>query len=100
MSFKKKYPVESLINENEEEVFNVIDEVMAKGKDICACQDCMMDIAAIALNNLTPHYRVFLVRPIHRDSEYVKARLQKVEEAVQKALAVVKARPHHNSMRP
>ncbi|MBL7170909.1 MAG: late competence development ComFB family protein [Candidatus Omnitrophica bacterium] len=96
MSFKKKYPVENLINENEEEVFKIIDKILAEEKDICLCPDCMMDVAAIALNNLEPRYRVFLVRPVHRDSELISARLRKVEEAVRNALAIVKKSPHHN----
>ena len=95
MSFKEKYSVESLINENVEEVFKAIDKVLAEGEGFCTCQDCMLDVAAIALNNLQPNYRVFLMRPIHRDSEIVQSHLQKVEEAVRQAIAVVKKRPHH-----
>lgn len=95
MSFKEKYPVESLINENVEEVFKTIDKVLAEGEGFCTCQDCMLDVAAIALNNLQPNYRVFLLRPIHRDSEIVHEHLEKVEEAVRSAVAVVKKRPHH-----
>jgi len=97
MSFKRKYPVENLINENEEEVFKIIDKILDEEKDICLCPDCMMDVAAIALNNLAPHYRVFLVRPVHRDSELITRRLRKVEEAVRKAVAVVKKSPHHDT---
>jgi len=97
MSFKKKYPVENLINENEEEVFKIIDKILTEEKDVCLCPDCMMDVAAIALNNLEARYRVFLVRPVHRDSELISARLRKVEEAVRKAIAIVKKSPHHNT---
>jgi len=97
MFFKEKYPVQNLINENEDDVFKVIDKILDEQKDICLCPDCMMDIAAIALNNLEPRYRVFLVRPVHRDSEIIHVRLQKVEEAVRKALTIVKARPHHDT---
>jgi competence protein ComFB len=96
MSFKEKYPVGSLINENEEAVFTMLDKLLAELKDICTCQDCMMDVAAIALNNLKPNYRVFLLRPVHRDDGLVKAHFKEIEEAVRKALAVVMARPHHD----
>ena len=96
MSFKEKYSVESLINENVEEVFKAIDKVLAEGEGFCTCQDCMLDVAAIALNNLQPNYRVFLIRPVHRDSEIVYKHLKKVEEAVRKAVAIVKKRPHHH----
>ena len=98
MSFKKKYHAESLINENEEQVFELIEKICAEGeeKSVCACQDCILDIAAIALNNLQPNYRVFLVRPIHRDEEVVMVHLQKVEEAVRRAIATVEKRPHHD----
>lgn len=96
MSFKGEYPVESLINENEDCVFRTIENVLASGVDICRCKDCMLDVAAIALNNLKPYYRVFLVRPVHCDSEFIEARLRKVEEEVRKAIEIVRLRPHHN----
>lgn len=95
MSFKDKYPVKALINENEEQVFKAIDNIMAKEKDICTCQDCMLDVAALALNNLMPSYRVFLMRTVHRDSELVNSHLRKVEEAVCQAIAVVRKKPNH-----
>ena len=95
MSFKKKYPVQSLINENEDDVFIILDKILGEGKDICLCPDCVLDMAAIALNNLAPRYRVLLIRPVHRDSDLTKARLQKVEEVVRRAVEVVKKKPHH-----
>jgi competence protein ComFB len=64
-------------------------------KGICTCRDCMLDVAAIALNNLQPNYRVFLMRPVHRDTEIVHNHLEKVEEAVRQAIALVKKKPHH-----
>lgn len=96
MSFKDRYPVDTLINENEEYVFKVIDRLIDEESDFCTCQDCILDIAAIALNNLPPRYRVFLVRPVHKDEEVIKARLKKVEEVVRNALNIVKNRPHHD----
>jgi competence protein ComFB len=38
-------------------VFQVINEVLGNSdQEICKCEDCRLDIAAMALNNLSPRY--------------------------------------------
>ena len=38
---------------------------MARAKDICTCQDCVLDMAAYALNNVKPTYRVSLMGSVY-----------------------------------
>ena len=46
-----------VVNANYERVLAVMDKVLAdRYQNICTCQRCMSDIAAIALNYLPPHY--------------------------------------------
>lgn len=42
----------------EEEVLNQVKDILKDRKDICTCDKCKMDIAAITLNNLKPKYVV------------------------------------------
>jgi len=47
-----------LINLMEEEVMRIIDKILKDRNDICTCDRCKMDIAAITLNNIKPKYVV------------------------------------------
>lgn len=37
-------------------VYDYLPEILKNVKGICKCEDCMDDIAALALNKLKPHY--------------------------------------------
>ncbi|MDR0408929.1 MAG: late competence development ComFB family protein [Spirochaetaceae bacterium] len=65
--------------------------------DICKCNDCVVDMAAIALNRLKPVYRSSLLGELYtdeaaRDKNYVKS----VSDAVKFAIEKVRANPSHN----
>jgi len=47
-----------LKNYMEDAVFYVLDSILASKPEICSCERCRLDIAALALNNLTPKYVV------------------------------------------
>ena len=47
-----------LRNLMEDEVIHTINSLLKGKEDICTCDKCKMDIAAIALNNLKPKYVV------------------------------------------
>lgn len=47
-----------LKNLMEEQVLNMIDRILEDRDDICKCDKCRLDIAAIALNKLKPKYIV------------------------------------------
>ncbi len=47
-----------LTNVTEEIVFKRLDDVLKGRGDLCKCQQCRMDVAALALNNLQPRYVV------------------------------------------
>ena len=47
-----------LHNLMEDEVIRIINEILKDRDDICTCDKCKLDIAAIALNNLKPKYVV------------------------------------------
>ncbi|MCL2095956.1 MAG: late competence development ComFB family protein [Oscillospiraceae bacterium] len=47
---------EHIFNIMEDAVVDQVKASMARDKDICSCDICVYDAAAIALNKLTPHY--------------------------------------------
>ncbi len=49
------YELHNLI---EDEVIRITNELLKDREDICTCDKCKLDIAAIALNNLKPKYVV------------------------------------------
>lgn len=87
----------NLHNLMEDEVLNAINKV-SKGMDnICKCEICKMDIAAISLNHLKPNYVV-------TDQGYVYAKANNMNQqfntdvtaAVIKAIDIVGNNPRHD----
>lgn len=48
--------MEDIKNYMEDLVESYLDQILSQCKDVCKCAKCRKDIAAIALNNLPPHY--------------------------------------------
>lgn len=81
-----------LINVAEIVVFEIIDRLLAK-RDVCKCERCRLDIAAIALNNVPPNYVVSTEGEVRRSiNRQLKVDVgREVENAIEK----VREHPHH-----
>lgn len=83
-------------NYMEDLVVEIVEEILSQTQGVCGCQQCKVDIAAYALNKLTPKY---VVTPKGR----VFTRLQEVQlqakadiiREVVKAIEVIKNNPRH-----
>jgi competence protein ComFB len=85
----------SLVNENIYNVVGFLNNYLKNDDvDICTCEECLLDITAIALNNLKPRYRL-ICRHMHKEPEVVNQIKKEVEEVVLKSLEFVKKNPHH-----
>ena len=101
MAFQNEYDTSRLVNVAETEVFAAIDRFLSRGPDICRCQVCMLDLAALALNRMSPTYRTTPYAPsppgalgVTWDEE--ASRLTALaDRAVAEAAQQVRARPHH-----
>jgi competence protein ComFB len=86
-----------LKNYMEELVWEGLDRVLATKDDICKCDKCRYDIAAITLNTLPPRY---FVTDIGETFSRIKTLEQQfhadVTAALVNAIIIVKSRPHHN----
>ena len=98
MSLQDRYDFEYLVNEAEKMVIDELDHQldMNKDKTICVCQDCVLDMAAFALNTLKPAYRVSLLGKLYagsmKDTDYGK----EVEKAVSTAIEKISSNPAHD----
>jgi len=93
-------PIGNLENLQEEAVMKAIREMLdidaefAGGK-VCTCHDCIVDIAAIALNHLPPQYVADRFYKFPDSPKLSEERLSQVSVAVRDAIRKVAKNPHH-----
>lgn len=87
-----------LKNYMEDCVWELLDQVLAQDPQACCCESCRYDIAALALNQLPPHYTV-------REKGVIFSKLTMlgtqhradIYQALTKALEIVKLSPRHEN---
>jgi len=90
----------NLENLQEDEVLRVIREIVESGEEfggvpVCTCHECLIDIAAIALNTLPPHYVADKYYKFPDSPTKEKQRNEQVTQAVRMAIKRVVDHPHH-----
>ena len=84
-----------LKNFMEEVVFLVMKDIV-KDINVCTCEKCSLDIAAIALNDLPPKYIVSEKGELYSRIDGLKQQFEvDVITAVTKAITIVKNNPRH-----
>ena len=98
MAFADVYFFELLKNEAENLVIKEVENQLSQGyEDLCRCNDCVVDIAAIALNNVKPLYRFSLLGTLYASQAMTEqAYAESVEAAVAQAIIRVKTNPSHD----
>jgi competence protein ComFB len=82
-------------NYMEEVVFSIMQEVIGD-INVCTCEKCMLDIAALALNDLPPKYIVTEKGELYSKVNALKQQFEvDVISAVTKAAVLVKRHPRH-----
>ncbi len=90
MSIRESYNFEFLVNEAEQVVLDELESELQKEwtGEVCKCQDCVLDMAALALNHAEPKYRVSLLGTLYahklKDSEYAERVRKEVVDAIKK----------------
>jgi competence protein ComFB len=89
---------ELLVNEAETLVLNELGKQLdAYNSDVCMCNDCLLDMAAIALNSVKPLYRVSLLGSIYASQAMnEESYANSVRDAVKKAIEKVRKNPSHD----
>jgi competence protein ComFB len=73
-----------------------LDEVLADQKTICGCDQCRLDMVALALNSLPPSYVVTQRGEIYSKADILENQCYvDVVSAITKAVSVVKNKPRH-----
>ena len=80
----------------EDEVIYTINRLLKDRKDICTCDKCKMDIAAITLNNLKPKYVITEKGKLYGKIDTIDYQFDAdlIREIV-KAIKIVGDNPHH-----
>ncbi|MDD4600411.1 hypothetical protein SDC9_05993 [bioreactor metagenome] len=83
-------------NYMEDLVWNYLDVIIAKHPQVCNCEKCRYDIAALALNFLPPHYIVS-----DKGETYTKVKSLEQQfnvdliSAISQAIRIVTNKPRH-----
>ncbi|MCL2128483.1 MAG: late competence development ComFB family protein [Treponema sp.] len=98
MSFETTYNFELLKNEAEALVLHELEhQLAAEDLEVCRCNECVVDMAAMALNMVRPLYRFSLL-----GTQYASQAMNEqtyadsVQHAVAEAIAKVSANPAHD----
>ena len=94
MGFKEKYDFSLLVNEKERYVVIELEKQLKVRNEVCRCQECVLDMVALALNHTKSNYRVTLLGSIYAqaDDEIIH---QEIVEAVQGAVEKIYSNPSH-----
>jgi competence protein ComFB len=96
MKIRDEYNLEYLINEAERLVLTHLEMQLAdKNEETCVCQDCVLDMAAFALNNVKPLYRVSLMGNLYAKALEGSEYEAEIADAVGQAIKKVSANPSH-----
>ncbi|MDR2491506.1 MAG: late competence development ComFB family protein [Spirochaetaceae bacterium] len=98
MTLLKEYDFENLKNESETHVLDELERQLSTFKgEICLCNDCIVDMAAVALNNVKPLYRYSLLGTLYtQDAISNKTYAESVRDAVWEAIIKIKKNPSHS----
>ena len=97
MSLKDAYDFNFLVNEAERLVLEELEVQLKKDTEgeICKCQDCILDMAAYALNNVRPAYRASLVGKLYAASINGLDYDAEIKAAVSLAIEKISKNPMH-----
>ena len=98
MDFLDKYNFDLLKNEAEQLVIHEMEQqLQAAPRDMCRCNECVVDIAAISLNEVKPLYRFSLLGTLYASQAMTEQTYaDSVKNAVAKAIKKVRNNPGHD----
>ena len=98
MSFLDEYDFDLLKNEAEVLVVREMEQQLKNGyPDMCRCNECIVDVAAVALNSIKPLYRFSLLGGLYASQAMTEqAYADSVKQAVTQAIRKAKKNPAHD----
>ena len=98
MAFTDTYNFDLLKNEAEKLVLHELElQLSALGPEVCRCEECVIDMAAIALNGVKPLYYFSLLGTQYAaQAMNEQAYADSVQQAVAQAIVKVSKNPAHD----
>jgi competence protein ComFB len=98
MAFSDIYQFDLLKNEAEVLVINEVErQLKLEPEKTCRCNECVVDLAAMALNNVKPLYRFSLLGTLYASQAMnEQAYADSVKKEVAEAIKKVKKNPAHD----
>jgi competence protein ComFB len=98
MAFTDQYDFDLLKNEAEQLILHELELQLAAQPDtVCRCNECVVDMAAIALNSVKPLYRFSLLGTLYAaQAMNERSYADSVQQAVAMAIKKVRANPAHD----
>jgi len=98
MALIDEYDFHLLKNEAENMVIHEMEHQMeSEPEDACRCNECIVDIAAVALNTVKPLYRFSLLGTLYASQAMTEqAYADSVKDAVAMAIKKVRENPAHD----
>lgn len=96
MGLRERYDFENLVNEAEKIVLQELELQLKEAAGACTCQDCVLDMAAYALNNVKPYYRVSLMGTLYANTVNQSEYGIQIRKAVQEAIKKIQANRSHD----
>ncbi len=96
MAIRESYDFDSLSNEAEELVVSEIEKQIPDYPELCTCSECILDVAAYALNSVRPRYRVSLLDSVFVDAEERSNYLAEIRQAVRDGILKISTNPPHD----
>jgi competence protein ComFB len=98
MAFTDTYDFEFLKNEAEQMILHELEKQLeTQPAEVCRCNECVVDMAAMALNSVKPLYRFSLLGTLYAvQAMNEQAYADSVQRAVAQAIEKVRTNPSHD----
>ena len=95
MDIRRHYNLELLRNRGLELVLDRMGALMDARHDFCTCEQCILDLIAYSLNQVTPLYSTSLLEPFKPNPELARRVGLEIELALEEGLKRIARHPNH-----
>lgn len=97
MGIRDEYNFEYLVNESERLVLEELERQLGEADNdaVCRCEDCVLDMAALALNSVRPLYRVSLLGTLYASALEGSPEAEEAKAAVARSIKKIADNPSH-----
>jgi competence protein ComFB len=95
MKLEQSYHLENIRNRTAEMVVKRVERLLEESRDMCTCEQCVLDLVAYTLNHVSPQYGTSLLDPLAPNPEQQRKVQIEIEVAIEEAARRIHARPGH-----